>query len=108
MTCCRPRRSAIRPTSRPWSRGVVTGDLIELPAGPLGVAVGAEWRNFEIDDTPDPRSVNNEFWGTTSAGNTRGEDTVSEVYAEVNIPAAEGPSLHRGTDHRWFGPCFRL
>jgi iron complex outermembrane receptor protein len=70
--------------------GVVTGDLFELPAGPLGVAVGAEWRNFEIDDTPDPRSVNNEFWGTTSAGNTRGEDTVSEAFAEVNVPLLKG------------------
>ena len=56
--------------------GVVSGDLFELPAGPLGVAIGAEWRNFEIDDTPDPRASNNEFWGITSAGRTMGEDTV--------------------------------
>ena len=70
--------------------GVITGDVFELPAGPLGLAVGAEWRTFEIDDTPDPRSVGNEFWGTTSAGNTRGEDTVSEAFAEINIPLLKG------------------
>jgi iron complex outermembrane receptor protein len=70
--------------------GVVTGDLFELPAGPLGVALGAEWRNFEIDDTPDPRSQNDEFWGTTSALVTRGEDTVTEAFAEVNIPLLSG------------------
>ena len=33
-------------------QGVVAGDLLELPAGPLGLAVGAEWRTFEIDDRP--------------------------------------------------------
>ncbi len=70
--------------------GVVTGDLFELPAGPLGVAVGGEWRSFEINDVPDERSVNNEFWGTTSAGITAGEDTVSEIFAEVNVPLLRG------------------
>jgi iron complex outermembrane receptor protein len=70
--------------------GVLTGDLFELPAGPLGVAVGAEWRTFEIDDNPDPRGANNEFWGITSAGRTAGEDTVTEVFAEVNVPVLKG------------------
>lgn len=70
--------------------GVVSGDLFELPAGPLGVALGAEWRTFEIDDQPDPRAANNEFWGITSAGRTAGEDTVSEFFAEVNVPLLKG------------------
>ena len=70
--------------------GVVSGDLFELPAGPLGIAIGAEWRNFEIDDTPDPRASNNEFWGITSAGRTQGEDTVSELFVETNIPLLKG------------------
>jgi len=70
--------------------GVVTGDVFELPAGPLGLAVGAEWRTFEIDDTPDERSQNDEFWGTTSALVTRGEDTVVEGFLEVNVPLLKG------------------
>ncbi|HEX5165396.1 MAG TPA: TonB-dependent receptor [Thermomicrobiales bacterium] len=70
--------------------GVLTGDVFELPAGPLGLAVGAEWRNFEIDDTPDERSQNDEFWGSTSALVTRGEDTVTEAFAEVNVPILKG------------------
>jgi iron complex outermembrane receptor protein len=86
--------------------GVVTGDVMELPAGPLGLAVGAEWRYHEIDDTPDPRSVNNEFWGTTSAGNTRGDDTVTEFFAEANIPLLKGlPFIEELTldgSGRWF------
>ncbi|MDP3738258.1 MAG: TonB-dependent receptor [Hyphomonadaceae bacterium] len=71
-------------------QGVLAGDLFELPAGPVGLAVGAEWRNFEIDDTPDIREQNDEFWNTSSAKITRGEDTVSEVFAEVNIPLLKG------------------
>ncbi len=71
-------------------QGVISGDVLELPAGPLGVAVGAEWRNFEIDDTPDEREQNGEFWNTSSALITRGEDTVSEAFAEVNVPVLRG------------------
>ena len=70
--------------------GVVSGDLFELPAGPLGVAVGAEWRSFEIDDTPSEGSQDALYWGTSSALVTRGEDTVSEIFAEVNIPLLRG------------------
>jgi iron complex outermembrane receptor protein len=71
-------------------QGVISGDLLELPAGPLGFAVGAEWRNFEIDDTPDPIEQNDELWGTSTALVTRGEDTVTEAFAEVNVPLLAG------------------
>jgi iron complex outermembrane receptor protein len=70
--------------------GVVTGDLFELPAGPVGIAVGAEWRQFEINDVPDERSQNNEFWGTTSALVTAGEDSVTEFFTEMNVPLLKG------------------
>jgi iron complex outermembrane receptor protein len=73
--------------------GLITGDVFELPAGPLGLAIGAEWRNFEINDVPDPRGAANQFWGTTSAGVTAGEDTVTELYAEVNVPLLRGLPL---------------
>lgn len=71
-------------------QGVIAGDVFELPAGPLGIAVGAEWRNFEIDDTPDIREQNNEFWNTSSALITRGEDTVVEGFIEANVPLLRG------------------
>lgn len=70
--------------------GVVSGDILRLPAGPLGVALGAEYRTFSLDDLPDKRSVNNEFWGTTSAGRTKGSDTVSEAFVELNVPVVKG------------------
>ncbi len=74
-------------------QAVISGDLFELPAGPLGVAVGAEYRKFEINDVPDPGSQNDEYWGITSAQITAGEDKVSEFYVETNIPVLRGLPL---------------
>jgi iron complex outermembrane receptor protein len=71
-------------------QGVLSGDLLQLPAGPLGVAVGAEWRNFSLDDTPSLGEQNDEYWGVSSANPTRGEDTVQEAFVEVNAPLLRG------------------
>ena len=84
----------------------VTGDLFRLPAGPVGLAVGAEYRTFKINDTPDQGSIKNLYWGTTSAGITKGKDTVTEEYAEVKIPVLKGlPGVEELTvdgSGRWF------
>lgn len=74
-------------------QAVLTGDLLELPAGPLGVAVGGEWRTFKINDTPDIREQNDEFWNTSAAAITRGKDTVREAFVEVNAPLLRGLPL---------------
>ncbi|HVY89847.1 MAG TPA: TonB-dependent receptor [Hyphomonadaceae bacterium] len=87
-------------------QGVISGDLLELPAGPLGVAVGVEYRHFKINDTPDPREVADEFWNTSAAGVTRGKDTVTEEFAELNVPLLKGlPFVEELTldgSGRWF------
>jgi iron complex outermembrane recepter protein len=70
--------------------GVITGDLFQLPAGPLGLAVGAEWRTFEINDVPDQRTQDGEFWNSTSSQITAGDDTVTEGFVEVNVPLLKG------------------
>jgi iron complex outermembrane receptor protein len=74
-------------------QGVLTGDLLELPAGPLGIAVGAEWRTFKINDTPDIREQQDLFWNTSSAQITVGKDTVSEAFVELNVPLLRGLPL---------------
>ena len=63
----------------------VTGDLAQLPAGPLKVAAGIEYRDESIDTDVDER---------VSAGDTflnpffpiRGSLDVTEVFGEANIP----------------------
>jgi iron complex outermembrane receptor protein len=65
---------------------VATGNLLELPAGTVGVAMGAEYRTFSIDDQPSELSINSDLWGQTSALVTEGDDSVSEIFAEVEVP----------------------
>lgn len=92
--------------------GSVSGDLFELPAGPVGVAIGAEYRKEEIDDTPGFNARNSNYWGSTTAGRTAGEDSVSEWFAEGEIPLLRGWRLaesltvngsYRYTDYDSYG-----
>ena len=63
----------------------LSGDLFDLPAGPLGFAVGYEYRKEEGFDQPDALIA-----AGNSTGNirqpTRGEFSVDEFYGEVAIP----------------------
>jgi iron complex outermembrane receptor protein len=68
----------------------MTGEVFELPAGPVGLAVGVEYRRSEIDDQPGPLSFNNFQWGLTSAVNTQGTDELYEIFAETEIPIIAG------------------
>src|SRR5690625_100507 len=69
---------------------VVTGDLFDLPAGPLGIAVGAEYRYFSIDDQPSEHSMGGDLWGESSALVTKGSDNVAEAFAEIEVPLLAG------------------
>jgi iron complex outermembrane receptor protein len=73
--------------------GIITGDLFQLPAGPMGVAFGAEYRDFSIDDQPSQLSQNGNLWGSTSAQVTKGDDSVVEGFAEIEVPLLAGVTL---------------
>ena len=70
--------------------GYLTGSLFEMPAGTVGAVVGAELRRESINDTPSSGAINGNLWGFTSSGITKGEDTVKEVFAEVELPLLSG------------------
>jgi iron complex outermembrane receptor protein len=63
----------------------ISGDLVELPAGPLSVAVGYEYRKKSGFFQPDPIVVAGESNGVP-ASPTSGEFSVDEFYAEFLIP----------------------
>lgn len=69
---------------------IATGDLFELPAGPAGLAVGAEYRYFSIDDQPDDLARNGDLWGQSSALVTKGDDNVTEIFGELEVPLLAG------------------
>ncbi len=72
---------------------VVTGELFELPAGPIGAALGAEYRRFSIDDQPSLAESSGDFWGQSSAVQTKGTDTVKEIFGEMEVPLLKGLPL---------------
>lgn len=66
--------------------GVVTGDVFDLPAGPVGVALGVHYRTDEIEDTPGEITLGGNAWGSSAAGITAGDDTTQAVFGEAIIP----------------------
>lgn len=66
--------------------GSLTGELWNLPAGPLSAAIGFHVRKDEINDQPDPEESAGNLYNWSSATPTVGEDSVREVFAELNAP----------------------
>jgi len=64
----------------------LAGNLVDLPAGPLGVAVGAEYRNDNVKGDTDPISRAGGFFNTGNGSVISGKIQVSEVYGEVEVP----------------------
>ena len=63
----------------------LSGNLFDLPGGPLGLAVGLEYRNLDGRFDPDP-VVAAGFSSDIPAQPTRGGYDVKEAYAELNAP----------------------
>lgn len=69
-----------------YLEGSLAGNLYELPAGPLGLAVGFHIRRDEIVDTPGDVTLANNSWGLSGAGITEGTEQTNEAYAELAVP----------------------
>lgn len=70
----------------------IGGEIVDLPAGPLAFAAGAEYRDQEGSFRPDPIAARNETAGIPAAA-TAGEFDVTEFFAEVNVPLLAGVTL---------------
>jgi len=70
----------------------VTGDLFELPAGPLSFAAGYEYRRNEGFDQPDALTASGASTGNIRQP-TRGGFALDEFYAEFNIPVLKDVAL---------------
>ena len=72
----------------------ITGDVYELPAGPLAVAAGYEYRQNKATDAPDPyvnatpKYLSSAYTTTTSQTRvpTTGQYSLHEAYLEVAAP----------------------
>ncbi|OYX48601.1 MAG: TonB-dependent receptor [Sphingomonas sp. 32-66-10] len=68
----------------------IDGPVFALPGGDVQLAVGVEYREQEIDDTPDDNSIRGNLLGLTAGTPTRGKDNVKEAFAEIYLPILSG------------------
>lgn len=63
-----------------------SGNLFDLPAGPVAAVIGALYQKDKINDTPSLVVQDGEAWGDSQAGITKGDDATTAVYGELGIP----------------------
>ncbi|WP_163936835.1 TonB-dependent receptor [Paraferrimonas sp. SM1919] len=68
--------------------GKITGELFDLPAGAVGVAIGAEYRKEVLADNPDELFLRGEIFGT-EATQAEGERDQKAVFVEFAVPVLE-------------------
>lgn len=73
----------------------LNGSLAELPAGPLGFAVGAEYREDSSEYTPDLAKKQGDILGFNAQQPIAGSFDVSELFVESVVPLLkELPAVH--------------
>ncbi|HXH54068.1 MAG TPA: TonB-dependent receptor [Sphingomicrobium sp.] len=68
----------------------LAGSAFELPGGPIGIAVGAEWRRDVGSFEPDDAKIRGEIIGFNAQQPQRGRIGVKEAYGEVRLPILGG------------------
>ena len=93
----------------------ITGNLFDLPAGPVGAVFGVEYRNDKIDSQPDFVASNGLFFGFFSDQGASGSKWIREAFGEIDIPLQAGKpwvqelNLNlsgRVTDEEFYGTNF--
>ncbi len=72
-----------------------TGDLFDLPAGPVGTFIGASYREDKIFSNVDRNIEESNAWGRSAEGDTRGSVNINEVYVELDVPLLADRKLAR-------------
>jgi iron complex outermembrane receptor protein len=75
----------------------VAGTLFTLPAGPVGVAVGGEYRKLSSEYAPD-YLLANKLMDVQYETAVKGSYNVAEVYGEINVPLLRDAPLVRSLD----------
>lgn len=66
--------------------GSISGDILDLPAGPLAASFGVEWRSATASYTPDEYLSSGDVAGFGKQNSIRGNVTVKEMFGEVRVP----------------------
>lgn len=100
-----PALSATTQIERSVFAASMTGEVFDLPAGPVPLAFGVEWREERFDFLPGGIYASGESTGGGPLPPNAGEYDVMEVYGEMRIPLlARMPLIHElalETGVRW-------
>ena len=67
-----------------------SGTVVELPAGPLGLAFGAEHRKEDFANVKSDLNATSNIVGGSSGSSSYGSRDITSFYAEANIPVLKG------------------
>lgn len=70
--------------SQQIAEGIVTGDLFDMPAGPLSVAIGVQGRYFEYELDPGPSA--GPISGFNAQTPSQGKNSFEDVFFEALVP----------------------
>ena len=83
----------------------LTGDVFELPAGPVAAGFGYEYRDDTIASIPDAVARDGLFFGFFSDGGAEGTKYVQEAFGEIELPLLAGEpafeELNLNLSARW-------
>ncbi|WP_243392776.1 TonB-dependent receptor domain-containing protein [Kinneretia aquatilis] len=75
----------------------VSGEPFEMPAGPVGIAVGGEWRAEFSEDVHDALTATG-LNGGNALPDTKGSFNVKELFVETRLPLLKGLPLIKTLD----------
>ena len=76
----------------------LTGTLFELPAGPVGIAFGLEYREDVLAYTPDDAKNTGDIYGFNAERAVSGRTTSKEAYFEAAVPLLKDAPFARSLD----------
>ncbi|MFT4994702.1 MAG: iron complex outermembrane receptor protein, partial [Paraglaciecola sp.] len=78
--------------------GKISGAVMDMPAGELMLAVGAEYREETISDNPDDQFLRGDIFGTEATQANGARDNTA-VFAELAIPVSEDFNVQVAVRH---------
>jgi iron complex outermembrane receptor protein len=78
--------------------GQISGGILDMPAGELMLAVGAEYREETISDNPDDQFLRGDVFGT-EATQANGERDNTALYAELSVPVLDNIEVQLAVRH---------
>ena len=83
--------------------GFVSGDLFELPSGPVGVAFGAQYRQQKISANFDDIARNDGFAFLIGEQPFSGSQSVYAFFGEANVPVADWADVQLALRYEDYG-----